>query len=73
MENSLKILKKDGTIFLHDCLPKGYFYQALPRSRSSWNGDVWKAIVHSRTNEKVDTYTCIADHGLGIIFKRKNR
>ena len=34
---------------------------------------VWKAIVESRTYEDVDTYTCVADHGLGIIFKRKNR
>ena len=38
-----------------------------------WNGDVWKAIVHSRTYNHADTYTCIADHGLGIIFKRKNK
>ena len=33
-----------------------------------WNGDVWKAIVESRTYEDVDTYTCVADHGLGIII-----
>lgn len=38
-----------------------------------WNGDVWKAIVHSRTYNYADTYTCVADHGLGIIFKRKNK
>ena len=38
-----------------------------------WNGDVWKAIVESRTLSDIDTYTCVADHGLGVIFKRKNR
>lgn len=72
LENSLKILKKDGTIFLHDCLPKGYFYQALPRSRSSWNGDVWKIIVEYRTKNNFDTCTCFIDQGLGIIKKRQN-
>jgi hypothetical protein len=38
-----------------------------------WNGDVWKAIVEARTLKDIDTYTCMADHGLGIIFKRANR
>ena len=23
--------------------------------------------------KNIDTYTCIADHGLGVIFKRENR
>ena len=31
-----------------------------------------KAIVRARTYDYADTYTCIADHGIGIIFKRKN-
>ena len=39
----------------------------------TWNGDVWKAIVECRTNENLDTYTCYADLGIGIILKRKNR
>ena len=38
-----------------------------------WNGDVWKAIVEARTMTDIDTYTCKADHGLGLIFKRPNR
>ena len=38
-----------------------------------WNGDVWKAIVESRTFKNVDTYTCIADHGLAIIINRPNK
>ena len=38
-----------------------------------WHGDVWKAIVEFRTKENIDTYTCKADHGLGIILKRPNR
>ena len=73
IDNSLKFLKEEGVIFVHDCLPKKIWNQVVPRLYGHWNGDVWKAIVHSRTYENVDTYTLEADHGLGIIFKRKNR
>ena len=73
IKNSLKTLNDGGVILLHDCLPKSYFHQALPRSRMSWNGDVWKNIVESRTNSEIDTYTCFADQGIGIIFNRPNR
>ena len=38
-----------------------------------WNGDVWRAIVEARTYDDLDTYTCYADFGIGIILKRKNR
>ena len=73
IDNSLNYLKKNGLIVIHDCLPKKIWNQIVPRMYGHWNGDVWKAIVHSRTYSSADTYTCIADHGLGIIFKRKNR
>ena len=73
IQNSLNIIPNEGTILIHDCLPKKIWNQIVPRVYGHWNGDVWKAIVHSRTFEKADTYTIIADHGLGIIFKRKNR
>lgn len=73
IDNSLKIISDGGVIIIHDCLPKKIWNQIVPRMYGHWNGDVWKAIVHSRTYKNADTYTCIADHGLGIIFKRKNR
>ena len=73
IDNSLKHLKKNGLIVIHDCLPKKIWNQIVPRMYGHWNGDVWKAIVHTRTYENADTYTCIADHGLGIVFNRKNR
>ena len=71
--NSLKILNSEGVIMLHDCLPNNVFDQATPRCKYNWNGDVWKAIVEVRTFEYLDTYTCYADCGIGIILKRKNR
>jgi len=73
IDNSLKSIHDNGVILIHDCLPKKIWNQIVPRIYGHWNGDVWKAIVHSRTYEHADTYTCIADHGLGIIFNRKNR
>ena len=71
--NSVKFLKTDGIIILHDCLPNKIWNQIVPQIYGHWNGDVWKAIVEARTLNDLDTYTCIADNGLGIIFKRKNR
>ena len=73
IDNSLEVLNNHGVVIIHDCLPKKIWNQIVPRVYGHWNGDVWKAIVHSRTYNHADTYTCIADHGLGIIFKRKNR
>lgn len=73
IKNSLKVLNEGGIILLHDCMPKSYLHQAVPRSRMSWNGDVWKNIVEARTNPDLDTYTCFADQGIGIIFNRPNR
>ena len=73
IENSLKILNPNGIILLHDCLPNNHFEQAVPRCQWIWNGDVWKAIVECRMNENIDTYTCYADFGVGVIFNRKNK
>ena len=71
--NSLKFLNKGGVILLHDCLPDNYYAQATPRCQWTWNGDVWKAIVEFRNSKDLDVYTCYADHGIGVIFKRPNR
>lgn len=73
IENSLSFLNKDGVILLHDCLPRTIWNQITPRINSDWNGDVWKSIVHCRTLPHIDTYTFIADRGVGIIFPRNNR
>ena len=73
IQNSLKFINNNGVILLHDCLPRTIWNQITPRINSDWNGDVWKAIVECRTYDDIDTYTCIADRGIGIIFKRNNR
>ena len=73
IKNSLKFLNKEGIILLHDCLPRTIWNQITPRLNSDWNGDVWKSIVHCRTLDNIDTYTFIADRGIGLIFPRRNK
>ena len=73
IKNSLDCLKEDGTILLHDCLPKKIWNQVVPRIYGHWTGDVWKAIVEARTWKQIQTHTIIADHGLGLIKKNNNK
>ena len=70
--NSINVLKKNGIILVHDCLPRKLWYQTPTRMSDTWNGDVWKAIVECRTLEYIDTYTCLADEGIGVIKVQKN-
>ena len=70
--NSLKFLKPNGVILVHDCLPSSMSKQAVPRYRMSWNGDVWKAIVDLRRNPELEIFTCLADEGISIIQNKKN-
>ena len=71
--NSLNVLNDNGVVLIHDCMPRDYFYQAVPRSQLNWNGDTWKAFLEIRANENFDSYCCNADEGIGVILKRKNR
>ncbi|WP_231748736.1 class I SAM-dependent methyltransferase [Mycobacterium sp. M26] len=83
VENTLRFLRDDGVIFLHDCNPP--FELAGRRAESwddfiagqsgplvigLWNGDVWKAIVHLRSTRPdllVGVLKC--DQGVGFVRK----
>ena len=71
--HSLKYLNNGGIILMHDCMPRDYYYQAVPRSQINWNGDTWKAFLEIRTVKNLDAYCCYADEGIGIILKRDNK
>lgn len=73
IQNSLKFLNSDGIILIHDCVPLKIRDQMVPRSHEAWCGDTWKAIVESRTLKELDTYTLLADNGIGVILKKKNK
>ncbi|MDH6247283.1 class I SAM-dependent methyltransferase [Mycobacterium sp. OTB74] len=83
VENTVRYLKDDGVIFLHDCNPP--FELAGRRAESwdefmaqqtgllkigIWNGDVWKAIVELRSTRPdlvVGVLKC--DQGVGFVRK----
>ena len=83
VENTVRYLKDDGVIFLHDCNPP--FALAGRRAESwedfiaqqkgplvigVWNGDVWKAIVELRSTRpdlQVGVLKC--DQGVGFVRK----
>lgn len=73
--NSLKFIKRDGFIVLHDCNPptewharETYNYFHTPAS-GFWNGTTWKAFVKWRFNPLVNSCCVDSDWGLGIISK----
>ena len=73
IQNSLNFLNDNGAILMHDCMPRDYYYQAVPRSQINWNGDTWKAFLEIRTDRNLDSYCCYADEGVGLILKRPNK
>jgi len=81
VENTLRYLRDDGVIFLHDCNPPFELagrpaeswddfiaQQSGPLVIGVWNGDVWKAIVHLRSTRPdllVGVLKC--DQGVGFV------
>ena len=65
--------KRQGIVLVHDCLPENIEAQSVPRTITNWNGDVWKAFAEIRANPNLNSYTCLADHGIGVIFKSSNK
>lgn len=83
VENTVRYLKDDGVIFLHDCNPP--FELAGRRAESweefmaqqkgplvigIWNGDVWKAIVQLRST-RPDLIVGVFKRDQGVGFVRK--
>lgn len=83
VENTVRYLKDDGVIFLHDCNPpfelagrradsweEFMAQQKGPLLIGIWNGDVWKAIVQLRSTRPdllVGVLKC--DQGVGFVRK----
>lgn len=66
--NSLRNLKKDGVVILHDMLPPTEDCQDIWR-----NGDGWKAFVKYRKNSPYECYVIGFDQGVGIIDTSKQK
>ena len=65
--NSLAVLREGGTIVVHDCLPKSEAQQRVPRSQSSWTGDVWRAILKAGQDQELTTFVFDVDKGCGVV------
>lgn len=83
VENTVRYLKDDGVIFLHDCNPPFELagrradsweefigQQKGPLVIGIWNGDVWKAIVQLRsTRDDLQVGVLKCDQGVGFVRK----
>lgn len=71
IQNSLKHLKGNGTIVMHDCNPPTYQHQIEKYDGvSAWNGTVWKSYVKLRlTDPNLKMYVIDTDWGVGVIQK----
>ena len=70
--NSLDHLNADGVIIVHDCNPKSYDMQKVPREQVYWSGDVWKSIVNFANVPYLKVFVIDEDTGLGVITVEKN-
>ena len=71
--NSLKSLKKNGVLVIHDCNPPTKYHQR-DHGKREWNGTVWKAFVQLRCERKdLEMFVVDADWGLGIIRPNRNQ
>ena len=74
VENTLRYLTDDGVIILHDCNPQsaGAAGRFEDWTEGVWNGDVWRTIIHLRSQHPdLNVFVLDCDHGLGIVTKRR--
>jgi hypothetical protein len=74
--NSLRYLKEDGFVVLHDCNPptewhsrENYYYGMTPAG-DKWNGTTWKAFLKWRYDNSVESCCIDTDWGVGIISRK---
>ncbi len=75
--NSLRFIKSDGFIVLHDCNPptewharENYYYANTP-AKGNWNGTTWKAFLKWRFSSLVNSCCIDSDWGVGILSKER--
>ena len=83
VENCLQHLAPRGVILMHDCnptteamaVPAASYEEAVqlrgPGESTDWTGDVWKAVVHLRSQrDDVAAYVLDCDFGIGVVVRR---
>ena len=66
--NALKVLDKNGYIFLHDLTPRNWAEENVPRLKNTlWTGDIWKVAIELSKTKGIDFFVINADMGLSLI------
>jgi len=75
--NSLKFIKDNGFIVLHDCNPpteyhqrENYYYRNSPAG-ILWNGTAWKAFYKFRHDQSLKSICFDTDWGVGVLSKNE--
>jgi hypothetical protein len=75
IQNSLKHLKSDGFLVLHDCNPPSEWHaretysHMLSPALFKWNGTTWKAFLQWRHRKELNSCCVDTDWGVGIFSK----
>jgi hypothetical protein len=70
--NSLKFLKNDGCIIIHDLIPRTWLEEHVPRLSSTWCGDIWKISYEIKKAKHLTFELLLVDFGVGIVKKINN-
>jgi len=70
--NSIKFLKPNGIILIHDMIPKNSFEEHVPFKQRNSTGDVWKIAVELANSKNLDFVIANIDHGVGIVKPKNN-
>ncbi len=74
--NSLRYIKDDGFIVLHDCNPvtewhaREYSSYFNTPALTLWNGTTWKAFLKWRFNSSIYSCCIDSDYGVGVLSKK---
>lgn len=72
VENTLQYLDSKGIIVMHDCNPQsaGAAGRFEDWETGEWNGDVWRTIIHLRSQRPdLHVFVLDCDQGLGIVTR----
>ena len=71
--NSIKVLKPNGCIVMHDFLPRSWEEHHVPIiTTKTWTGDVWKLSYELKETEGIDFIIAKINNGVGL-FKIGNK
>lgn len=77
IENSIKYIKDDGFVVLHDCNPPSEWHARETYrffngpAGDIWNGTSWKAFLKWRFNPSIHSCCIDSDWGIGILSKNR--